>query len=60
MSAVEGNYSIGKLNSGELPEIIATDQGTKMGIPPCCEGSGNQFLSSYEDKNVLQYFTVKS
>ncbi|MEH6639717.1 MAG: sulfurtransferase TusA family protein [Porticoccaceae bacterium] len=60
MPMVDINRAIHELNSGEILEFIATDQGTKMDIPSWCERTGNQLLSSSEDNNTFRYFILKS
>ncbi|MCZ7560865.1 MAG: sulfurtransferase TusA family protein [Burkholderiaceae bacterium] len=60
MPMVETTKAIKALAPGEIPEIVATDIGTRRDIPSWCERSGNTLLSVTEQDKVLRYYVRKA
>lgn len=47
--------AIGELNSGDVLEIISSDQGTKRDVPKWAQKKGHEYLGTVEDSG---YFTI--
>lgn len=45
-----------KMQSGQILELWADDEGAKRDVPAWCEQTGNEFLSSEEEATFMKYF----
>jgi len=59
MPIVELNKAIGRLTSGDVLEVVATDPGTCTDIPSWCERTGNELLQSESGDNIYRYLVRK-
>lgn len=59
MPIVELNKTMGRLASGEVLEMLATDPGTRTDIPSWCERTGNELLQSESDESGYRYLVRK-
>ena len=47
--------AIGEINSGEILEILSSDQGTKRDVPKWAQKKGHEYLGTVEESG---YFTI--
>ncbi len=47
--------AIGEINSGEVLEILSSDQGTKRDVPKWAQKKGHEYLGTVEESG---YFTI--
>lgn len=59
MPMVETNQAIGRMQAGEVLEIIATDPATRWDFPSWCERTGNALLEQTEVNGTLRYYIRK-
>jgi tRNA 2-thiouridine synthesizing protein A len=45
-----------KMDSGEILELWADDEGAKRDVPAWCEQTGNEFLGSEVSGSFVKYF----
>ena len=59
MPIVELNKTMGRLTSGDVLEVLATDPGTRTDIPSWCERTGNELLQSEQGDSRYRYLVRK-
>ena len=59
MPMLKTKKTIGKLESGQVIEIIGTDPGSKNDIPDWCTRSGHQFLGGKDENSGVFHFYIK-
>ncbi|HDQ73328.1 MAG TPA: sulfurtransferase TusA family protein [Chloroflexi bacterium] len=52
--------NIKKLETGQVLEIQADDEGAQADIPAWCEQTGNEFLGQEEDDDFYRYYVRKT
>lgn len=52
--------AIGDIESGEIMEILSSDEGTKHDIPKWCEKMEHEFLGIVEEASYSRLFLQKS
>lgn len=51
--------AIGKLSSGQVMEILSSDEGTKRDIPKWANKKGHEYLGVVEDSGYFRIFMRK-
>lgn len=59
MPLLRTKKEIGKINSGEVLEILGTDPGSRNDIPGWCSRSGHEYLGEREDSGFIRFFVKK-
>ena len=59
MPIVETNKKVNEMKTGQILEILSTDQGIKEDMPAWCHVTGNEFLEVEEDGNELKVYIRK-
>ncbi|OGR06241.1 MAG: preprotein translocase subunit TatC [Deltaproteobacteria bacterium RIFOXYD12_FULL_50_9] len=59
MPMLKTKKTIGKLEAGQIMEIIGTDPGSKNDIPEWATRSGHQFLGGKDEGGVFRFFIQK-
>ncbi len=52
--------AIGDIESGEIMEILSSDEGTKHDIPRWCEKMEHEFLGTVEEDSYTRLFLKKA
>jgi TusA-related sulfurtransferase len=52
--------AIGEIESGEILEVLSSDEGTKHDIPKWCEKMGHEFLGIIEENSYARLFLKKA
>lgn len=60
MPIVKTKRAMNDLEAGFVLEVQATDKGSKADIKAWAESTGNQYLGTLEDDNVLKHYIRKS
>ncbi|ASN03906.1 sulfurtransferase TusA family protein [Virgibacillus necropolis] len=60
MPIVKTKKAIGEINSGEVLEVHATDQGAKSDLTAWAKSGGHQLLKDTEEDNVLKFWIKKA
>jgi tRNA 2-thiouridine synthesizing protein A len=53
---LEAKKAIGTISSGQIIEVLSSDEGTKRDIPKWCEKKGHEFLGIIDEPG---YFRVR-
>ena len=56
---LEAKKNIGGVKSGEVLEILAADEGTKIDIPKWCNKQGHEYLGAYEEHGYYKLYLRK-
>jgi len=59
MPLLRTKKEIGKLNSGQILEVLGTDPGSRNDLPGWCAKSGHEFLGEREDEGFIHFFIKK-
>jgi rhodanese-related sulfurtransferase/TusA-related sulfurtransferase len=59
MPIVRTKKAINNLNPGEVLEVLATDKGSRADIQAWSKSSGNQYLGTIEEDDVLKHYIRK-
>jgi len=51
--------SLGEINSGEIMEILSSDEGTKRDIPKWAKKKGHEFLGTVEESGYFRLYMKK-
>ena len=57
---LEAKRSIGKIEIGEIMEIISSDEGTNADIPNWCEKVGHEYLGNIDDDGDFRLFVKRT
>ncbi|HAQ07800.1 MAG TPA: hypothetical protein DCR24_09850 [Bacillus bacterium] len=60
MPIVKTKKAINTLNPGEVLEVLATDKGSRADIQAWAKSSGNQYLGTLEEGEVLKHYIRKA
>jgi TusA-related sulfurtransferase len=52
--------AIGDIESGEIMEILSSDEGTKHDIPRWCEKMEHEYLGTFEEDSYTRLFLKKA
>lgn len=53
---LEVKKSIGKINGGQIMEVISSDEGTKRDIPKWCQKKGHDYLGVVDEAGYFRIF----
>ena len=59
MPIVKLTQNIGKYETGEVIEVLASDPGTLADIPAWAKTTGNEVLKTDKDGNIFKFFIKK-
>lgn len=59
MPIVKTKKAMDTINSGEILEVLATDQGTLSDIPAWAKSGGHTILEQKTEKDVLYFYIQK-
>jgi tRNA 2-thiouridine synthesizing protein A len=59
MPLLKAKKEIDALESGQVLEIIGTDEGSKVDLPGWCERVGHSYLGVKEEKNFFKFYIKK-
>ena len=59
MPLLKAKKIIDTLESGQVLEIIGTDEGSKIDLPGWCERVGHQYLGVKEEGNFFKFYIKK-
>ena len=59
MPLLKAKKAIEALESGQVLEILGTDEGSKIDLPGWCEKSGHEFLGEKEGDGFFSFFIKK-
>lgn len=56
---LEAKKSIGKIDDGQVMEVLSSDEGTKRDIPKWCQKKGYDFLGVVDEPGYFRIFLKK-
>jgi tRNA 2-thiouridine synthesizing protein A len=56
MPILKTKKAIGKMNSGQIIEVLSTDPGTKNDLPAFAKRGGHEYLGEKEDEGFSRFF----
>ncbi|MGM0650428.1 MAG: sulfurtransferase TusA family protein [Bacteroidota bacterium] len=56
---LEAKKSMGKIKSGEILEVLSSDEGTKKDIPQWANKKGHEFLGTVEETGYFKVYMRK-
>ncbi len=56
---LEAKKVIGTIASGEIMEVLSSDEGTKVDIPKWCNKQGHEYLGTIEENGYFRIFLKK-
>ncbi len=56
---LKSKKAIGTVNSGEIPEVLGTDPGSKNDLPNWGKRSGHDFSGDIEDAGFFRFYIRK-
>jgi tRNA 2-thiouridine synthesizing protein A len=59
MPLLKAKKGIDALESGQVLEIIGTDEGSKVDLPGWCERVGHSYLGVKEEANFFKFYIKK-
>ena len=51
---------LAEMETGQVLEILADDEGIKKDMPAWCDSTGNEFLGVEEDRDVIRLYVRKT
>ena len=57
---LEAKKSIGKINEGQIMEVLSSDEGTKRDVPKWCEKKGHDYLGVINEPGYFRLFLKKA
>lgn len=57
---LEAKKAIGTIKSGDIMEILSSDEGTKVDIPKWCGKQGHEYLGTIEVSGFFRIFMRKN
>ncbi len=60
MPMLKTKKTMGKIESGQILEVIGTDPGSKNDIPEWCKKSGNELVGSEDEGAVFRFYIKKA
>ena len=59
MPLLKAKKAIEALESGQVLEILGTDEGSKIDLPGWCERVGHTFLGAKDEENFFRFYIKK-
>jgi len=59
MPVLKTKKALGKLNSGQILEVLGTDPGTANDMPSFAKRGGHEYLGEKEDQGFTKYYIRK-
>ncbi len=59
MPLLRTKKEMGKLNAGDVLQVMGTDPGSRNDIPGWCERSGHEYLGEKEESGYISFFIKK-
>ena len=59
MPLLKAKKAIVALESGQVLEILGTDEGSKIDLPGWCERVGHTFLGAKDEENFFRFYIKK-
>jgi tRNA 2-thiouridine synthesizing protein A len=59
MPLLKAKKAIESLESGQVLEILGSDEGSKIDLPGWCERVGHTYLGEKEEKNFFRFYIQK-
>ena len=59
MPLLKTKQTIDKLHSGQILEVLGTDQGSKHDLPGWCKRTGHEFLGLKDEEDYIRFFIRK-
>lgn len=59
MPLLRTKKEMGKINSGQILEVLGTDPGSRNDLPGWCEKGGHEFVGEREDEGFIRFFIKK-
>jgi len=59
MPLLRTKKEIGKIDSGQILEILGTDPGSRNDLPGWAERSGHEFMGEKEDSGFFRFYIKK-
>ena len=59
MPLLKAKKAIEALESGQVLEILGTDEGSKIDLPGWCERVGHTFLGAIDEENFFRFYIKK-
>jgi len=56
---LEAKKAIGTIDSGQVMEILSSDEGTRRDLPKWCKKKGHEFLGIVEEPGYFRVFLKK-
>ena len=56
---LEAKKSIGKIDAGQVMEVLSSDEGTRRDIPKWCQKKGYEFLGVVDEPGYFRIFLKK-
>ncbi len=56
---LEAKKAIGLIKSGDIMEVLSSDEGTKVDIPKWCTKQGHEYLGTIEESGYFRVFMKK-
>lgn len=57
---LEAKKAIGKIQSGEILEVLSSDEGTKKDIPKWADKKGHDYMGIVEDSGFFKVYMKKN
>jgi tRNA 2-thiouridine synthesizing protein A len=59
MPLLKAKKAIEALESGQVLEVLGTDEGSKIDLPGWCERVGHTFLGAKDEENFFRFYIKK-
>lgn len=56
---LEAKKATGLIKSGDIMEVLSSDEGTKVDIPKWCTKQGHEYLGTIEESGYFRVFMKK-
>ena len=56
MPVLKTKKAMGKMNSGQVLEVLGTDPGTRNDMPAFAKRGGHEYLGEKEDEGFIRFF----
>ena len=60
MPLLKTKKQLGKMQSGQILEVLGTDPGTKNDLPSYCKRSGDEYLGEQDDSGFFRMYIKKA
>ncbi|MBU0728269.1 MAG: sulfurtransferase TusA family protein [Proteobacteria bacterium] len=59
MPLLKTKKAIGKMEAGQILEVVGTDPGSKNDLPGWCERTGHKYLGVREEEGFFRFYIQK-